>query len=736
MAQPLSVSPLAASPRAELQPKLHSSSDQDFGKLLDSASRCVHEEKDPVVKPQTPHREQQSAGDISCEKIKPAQSKERAEGSDGSHPKTNDGVDDLKSSVGHVAVSEGPAKKGETSEKARHEEKMSPDDSCSSVTERVPPQDQQSNHPTVAAFNLAGSPVACGQILPEDGTNAKTATNVSTMPVTDCAVQGPEGWLLGHQLVSQQSGSRAPTAALDGISTLRPNGKGNPDSQEVHTAMHQQSNGEVKQLAEQTVSTQLNLPIAPDYKLVSVIPVAVKENMTATLDRHQLVTIQHDNLSKAIPSQDGGAQGATAGDFLQVQGQRAELGTGNAQAQVSVTAEASAKGNLLILSDSLHQPNPQVAEADLERNAVAKEGTADTAKATPQINEVILSQVGEPKDSSGMKADAILNARDVNRLVIEFNDNGKSKDPVQSSANALGSIPKPETATKDRVTMVGSATTGDDDGTQPELGKEETVMSSSERTVFSNFKSPSQQPAVSEGTAITREVSQDANAREAHPLTGFEANTTTDRVLRASAEKPSIKPQVVPEPGAPGNGGGFVSRTASFGGVDQSTMDRPATPGSAQFWTQAEKASVISQLIEKAHLVSASKNSELTISLKPEFLGRLSVHATMLDDSLVATITAESPAVKSLLESHIPNLQHSLQEQGLSVSKITVVQGNELSFSGYDYSHSSHHHNLESEQNSRAPWLNPNTPVEPDIEESEGLTERVFQPNQSIHLIA
>ncbi|HVN82174.1 MAG TPA: flagellar hook-length control protein FliK, partial [Terriglobia bacterium] len=495
-------------------------------------------------------------------------------------------------------------------------------------------------------------------------------------------------------------------------------------------------NGEVKQVVQQNVSTQLNLPHSPDLKLESVIPDAGKVDGTATLDRHQLVAIQYDVPPKTNPSQDGGAQRATAEEWFQVSGLKAGPGTGNAQIQVSVTDVASIQGNPVITSDSVRQRDSKVVGSVLETDAIAKEGTPDTAKSDRQAVEVILSQLGEPKDTPGVNTGAILNGRDVNRLVVEFNVDGKSKAPVQLLANNLGSVPRPEMTTMDKATLTGPATPADSDKTQSESGREETVMNSPGQTVYSNSRSTSQQTASLEGTAIAKEVSPEVNARAAHSLTGFEANAPTDRAQPMSGEKPAIKLQVLPESGAPVNGGGLVSRTASLGEVDQSVIDRPSTPSSAQFWTQAEKASVISQLIEKVHLLNASKNSELMISLKPEFLGRLSVHATMLDDSLVATITADSPAVKSLLESHIPNLQHSLQEQGLSVSKISIVQGNELSFSTYDYSHTSQHHNLQSQQHSRSPWLNPIAPVESDLEESEALTDCAFEPNQSIHLIA
>jgi flagellar hook-length control protein FliK len=165
-------------------------------------------------------------------------------------------------------------------------------------------------------------------------------------------------------------------------------------------------------------------------------------------------------------------------------------------------------------------------------------------------------------------------------------------------------------------------------------------------------------------------------------------------------------------------------------------LERATSTSDNHFWTQAEKASVVAQLMEKAQLVANSKNSEVFISLKPEFLGRLSLHAAMQDDALVATITAESPAVKSLLESHIPVLQQALQEQGLSVSKISVVQGNELSFSGFHPGSSHPQQNFEPQQAPQTPWLDSMPPLEPEPEETELPVSSVMMPNRSLHLFA
>src|SRR6185295_586396 len=96
-------------------------------------------------------------------------------------------------------------------------------------------------------------------------------------------------------------------------------------------------------------------------------------------------------------------------------------------------------------------------------------------------------------------------------------------------------------------------------------------------------------------------------------------------------------------------------------------------------WSQIEKSNVVSQVIEKARLFRWENNSEIIISLKPESLGRISVRAAMVDQTIVATIVAESDKVRSLLQSELPALHRALQQDGIP-ARIDVAQAREPNF--------------------------------------------------------
>jgi flagellar hook-length control protein FliK len=154
--------------------------------------------------------------------------------------------------------------------------------------------------------------------------------------------------------------------------------------------------------------------------------------------------------------------------------------------------------------------------------------------------------------------------------------------------------------------------------------------------------------------------------------------------------QPPAQTKIPLQPSVPVGHGNKVpdSLTAQVAGNHAERSSTSQTP-----WLAMDKAAVVSQLIDKARLLAGKHNGELVIFLKPEFLGRLCLQAAMVGNELVATITAESHQVKQMLESHLPALQTSLQEQGLQVSKIMVVQGNDINFSDFQQHQSNNRQN-------------------------------------------
>jgi len=153
-------------------------------------------------------------------------------------------------------------------------------------------------------------------------------------------------------------------------------------------------------------------------------------------------------------------------------------------------------------------------------------------------------------------------------------------------------------------------------------------------------------------------------------------------------------------------------------------------------WSQVEKAQVVSQIVERAHLLGKNQ-SELMVVLKPEFLGKVNLHAAMVDNRLVATIMTESASVRQMLESQLSSLQNALHEQGLPVAKVEVVQGSQLSFTDMGAGQSSSQQHLESSK----PQLHPSLSRYETREESAEVVPqeaRIYAPptSRSLNLVA
>jgi flagellar hook-length control protein FliK len=98
-------------------------------------------------------------------------------------------------------------------------------------------------------------------------------------------------------------------------------------------------------------------------------------------------------------------------------------------------------------------------------------------------------------------------------------------------------------------------------------------------------------------------------------------------------------------------------------------------------WSQIERTNVLSQLVEKARSLRWDKNSEIVVSLKPESLGRISMRASLVDRTMVATLAAESDHVRQILQMELPTIQRSLQDNGI-VARVAVSEETTLNFNG------------------------------------------------------
>ncbi len=95
---------------------------------------------------------------------------------------------------------------------------------------------------------------------------------------------------------------------------------------------------------------------------------------------------------------------------------------------------------------------------------------------------------------------------------------------------------------------------------------------------------------------------------------------------------------------------------------------------------------IVQQVVEKAHLHVGKETATLKIQLKPEFLGKLDLIVSLERGFLHARFLAENPAVVNLIETRLPELRQSLEQQGISWQQVSVSVDSQAD-QGFSQSH-------------------------------------------------
>ena len=92
----------------------------------------------------------------------------------------------------------------------------------------------------------------------------------------------------------------------------------------------------------------------------------------------------------------------------------------------------------------------------------------------------------------------------------------------------------------------------------------------------------------------------------------------------------------------------------------------------AQAPKELSKADILSQIHTKLDTLKDPGTTKLTIVLKPEALGKISLELISGKDGFTASMTAENAQVKELLDKNLDSLKSSLASQGVNVGNVTV----------------------------------------------------------------
>lgn len=87
------------------------------------------------------------------------------------------------------------------------------------------------------------------------------------------------------------------------------------------------------------------------------------------------------------------------------------------------------------------------------------------------------------------------------------------------------------------------------------------------------------------------------------------------------------------------------------------------------------KSEIINQIVKKAEIILNELQSEMSMQLEPENLGKLTLKVAVEKGLITAKFVAESNEVKQVIESSFNELKDMLQEKGLLIQNLSVSVG-------------------------------------------------------------
>lgn len=165
------------------------------------------------------------------------------------------------------------------------------------------------------------------------------------------------------------------------------------------------------------------------------------------------------------------------------------------------------------------------------------------------------------------------------------------------------------------------------------------------------------------------------------------------------------------------------------------TLDNIQAPAPKEL----SKTDILSQINNQLNTLKEETNTKITIILKPENLGKISLELTSGKDGLIAKMTTDNAQVKELLDKHLDSLKDTLGNQGVNVNNVTVKvsethkQDNMFSFG--DQKGQENQHTPENKQTNRNNGNNGNgLPLDEEIDTLAESTEPELKRETSISM--
>lgn len=110
---------------------------------------------------------------------------------------------------------------------------------------------------------------------------------------------------------------------------------------------------------------------------------------------------------------------------------------------------------------------------------------------------------------------------------------------------------------------------------------------------------------------------------------------------------------------------------------------------------------MIEQIVDRFKIDFSNSKNQITINLKPEVLGKMTMNIEVIKDTVIAKIMVDNHRTKEILENNLIQLKEGIKDTGLEIKTFEVFVGNNSDFN----KHSSNMFNFQ--QNNKKMKLNP-----------------------------
>jgi flagellar hook-length control protein FliK len=146
-------------------------------------------------------------------------------------------------------------------------------------------------------------------------------------------------------------------------------------------------------------------------------------------------------------------------------------------------------------------------------------------------------------------------------------------------------------------------------------------------------------------------------------------NGTETASDQAKAGQQNTEPKIV-QPVKPQTAGQPVPAVFQTTGLQETDQTQPVSE------TAGTQADIFSQLVDKAAAGIQEGKYRMSIQLRPEHLGKVTIQMVMDADGLVVRIHTQNDAVESAISNQIAQLEQALKDKGIAVVRMEVTQNN------------------------------------------------------------